>query len=158
VRYRFRLDGVVYSKHKEAFKRLLAKHGLRWKGDRETFVWASTKERLLATYQRDAAKDVTIAAELVWESRKKTEFLEDLKEWVWSVGGEGGADDSGPPATTAKALVDRELAVWDAVHKPDAERLRAEGRPEAWIQRDLKEWKRKRDERRRELMGELGGA
>lgn len=157
MRYRFRLEGPAYSRHKESLKRLLAKHGLRWRGDREAFVWAGTSERVIATYERDPQRDVTLSAELVWESRKKTEFLEDLKEWVWSVGGEGGQDETGPPTTTAKALVERELAVWDVVHKPDATRLRAEGRPDAWIQRDLREWKRRRDERRRELMAELGG-
>jgi len=157
MRYRFRVDGASYSRQKEGLKRLLSRHGLRWRGDRETFVWASTKERLLATYQRDSERDVTLSAELVWEARKKTEFLEDLKAWVWSVGGEGGLDEGGPPGTTAKALVDRELAVWDLVHKPDVERLRREGRPEAWIQRDVREWKRQRDEQRRELRAELGG-
>ena len=157
MRYRFRLDGPAYSKHKDALKRLLARHGLRWRGDREVFVWASTSERLVARYERDPQRDVTLSADLVWESRKKTAFLEDLKEWVWSAGGEGGEDQTGPPPTTAKPLVDRELAVWDAVHKPDANRLRADGRPEAWIQRDVREWKRKREERRRELMAELGG-
>ena len=157
MRYRFRVDGGTYSRHKETLKRLLVKHALRWRGDRETFVWAGTKERLLATYERDPARDVTLSAELVWEARKKTEFLEDLKAWVWSVGGEGGLDEGGPPVTTAKALVDRELAVWDVVHKPDVERLRREGRPEAWIQRDVHDWKQKREERRRELMAELGG-
>ncbi len=156
MRFRFVVDGTAYSKGKDAFKKILRRHGLAFKGTRETFVWSSRTESVTALYERDEARDVTLKAELVWQSRKKTPLLNELKEWVWSVGGHGGeAEDEGAADAKATDAVDRELAVWDAVNKPDAERLRAEGRPEAWIQKDVKAWQRKRAEKKRELTGRL---
>ncbi len=155
MRFRFVVDGTVYSKHKDAFKGILRRHGLAFRGTRETFVWSSRSESVTALYERDEEHDVTLKAELLWQSRKKTPLLNELKEWVWSVGGRGGESEDEGAAPDASEAVSRELAIWDAVHKPDAERLRAEGRPEAWIEKDMKAWKRKRAEKKRELTGRL---
>jgi hypothetical protein len=156
MRFRFVVDGAAYSEHKDAFKGILRRHGLAFRGTRETFVWSSRSESVTAVYERDEARDVTLRAELVWQSRKKTPLLNELKEWVWSVGGHGGEEEEDAAAgAKASDAVERELATWDAVHRPDAERLRADGRPEAWIERDVKAWRRKRAEKKRELLGRL---
>lgn len=154
MRFHFVLDGHAYSKGKDGFKAILRRHGLSYKGTRDTFVWSSRSESVTAVFDRDESRDVTLRATLTWQSRKKTPLLGELKEWVWSVGGKGEEEKA---AGDAKALeaVDRELAFWDAIHKPDVPRLRAEGRPEAWIDRDLRQWKRKRAERKRELLGQM---
>jgi len=151
MRFRFVLEGAAYSKHKDAFKDILKRHALAFKGSRDTFVWSNRQESVTATYERDDARDITIKAELLWQSRKKTHFLNALKEWVWSVGGHGGEEDDSAPDPGTTDSIDRELAIWDAVHRPDSERLQREGRPQAWIDKDVKDWKRKRAEKRREL-------
>ena len=151
MRFRFILDGASYSKNKDAFKVILKRHGLGFRGSRDTFVWSSRSESVTATFERDEDRDVTVRADLLWQSRKKTPLLNEIKEWVWSVGGHGGEEDDTAPDPASGEAVDRELAIWDAVHRPDAERLRREGRPEAWIDRDVKDWKRKRVEKKREL-------
>ncbi len=153
MRFRFVLDGTAYSKHKDAFKAILKRHGLAFKGTRDTFVWSSRSESVTAFYERDEARDVTLKAELVWQSRKKTPLLNELREWVWAAGGHGGEEEESVPDEKASEAIERELAFWDSIHKPDIEKLRAAGRPEAWIQKDLREWKRKRAEKRRELAG-----
>ncbi|TLZ59909.1 MAG: hypothetical protein E6K13_09080 [Methanobacteriota archaeon] len=153
MRFRFVLDGSAYSKHKNAFKETLKRHGLMFRGTRETFVWASRQESVTATFERDEAQDVTIQARLVWQSRKKTPLLNEIKEWVWSVGGHGGEEDDATPDPSASDAIDRELAIWDAIHKPDVDRLRRDGRPGAWIEKDVRDWQRKRREKRRELAG-----
>jgi hypothetical protein len=151
MRFRFVLDGAAYSKNKDAFKETLKRHGLAFKGSRDTFVWSSRQESVTATFERDEARDITVKAELVWQSRKKTPLLNELKEWAWSVGGRGGEEDDATPDAGTVDAIDRELAIWDAVHKPDVDRLRQEGRPGAWIDRDVRDWKRKRAEKRREI-------
>src|SRR2546425_13260519 len=104
MRFRFVVDGTAYSQHKDAFKDVLRRHGLSFKGSRDTFVWSSRQESVTATYERDEAKDLTIKADLVWQSRKKTVLLNALKEWVWSVGGHGGGGgDAAPGAGTTEA-------------------------------------------------------
>jgi hypothetical protein len=156
MRFRFVVDGAAYSKQKETFKDILRRHTLSFKGSRDTFVWSNRQESVTATYERDEAKDLTIKADLVWQSRKKTPLLNALKEWVWSVGGVGGEEEDAAADAGTTDAIDRELAVWDAVHRPDEERLRKEGRPEAWIVRDVRDWKRKRTEKRRELTARFG--
>ena len=155
MRFRFVVDGAAYSRHKDAFKGILRRHGLAFRGTRETFVWSSRSENVTAVYERDEARDVTLKAELVWQSRRKTPLLNELKEWVWSVGGHGGEEEASAPDAKASDAVERELAIWDAVRKPDVARLRAAGRPQAWIERDVKAWRRKRAEKKRELTGRL---
>ncbi len=154
MRFRFVVDGPKYSKSKAAFKRMLADHRLAWRGNMTEFLWVGPKERVRAEYERDEARDVTIRATLTWEGKAKTPLLNELKTWVFSLGGRAEeAKPAAEPASAAKERVERELAFWDAVHKPDAEALRAEGRPEEWIEKDLKEWKRARAAKRKELQG-----
>jgi len=50
--------------------------------------------------------------------------------------------------------VEQALRYWDIVWKPNVDLLRAQGRPNTWIEADVKRWKRQRQERRRELMGQ----
>ena len=50
--------------------------------------------------------------------------------------------------------VEQALRYWDIVWKPNVDLLRAQGLPNAWIEADVKRWKRQRQERRRELMGQ----
>ena len=49
MRFRFTLDGASYSKNKDAFKVILKRHGLGFRGSRDTFVWSSRQESVTAT-------------------------------------------------------------------------------------------------------------
>ena len=152
MRFRFVVDGPKYSKHKTAFKKILKDHRLAWKGGMDTFVWASAKERVVGEFERDPARDVTIRASLTWEGKAKTPFLNEMKTWVFSLGGKAEEQRAvKEDKSAAKERVERELTFWDRLHKPDVAALRAGGRPEEWIEKDLREWKKARDARRREL-------
>lgn len=152
MRFRFVLDGGKYSKRKRDFKKLLKENGLRWRGNMAEFVWEGKRERVVAEFERDEERDVTTQATLTWEGRAKTPFLNALKTWVFSLGGKSSEEKITREDTkAAKARVEQELAFWDAIHKPDTDALRAAGRPEDWIERDLAQWKRERNAKRKEL-------
>ena len=150
MRFRFELDGEAYSKHKDAFKRVLAKHGLRWQGSLEHPLWASRAERVSAVFDRDEAHDVLRSATLVWQGPKKSELLEELKRWAWEAGGRA-AEETGPAADEVSSEVEDALRYWDLVYKPNVDWLASQGRPRAWIEEDLKRWKHQRQTRQREL-------
>src|SRR3989304_3693605 len=103
MRFLVEIEGTAYSRHKEAFKRLLAKHGLRWKGTRDRPLWAGAAERVTAEFERDEGRDILLRAVLRWGGRLKSKLLADLKAWAWGGGG-GGAGGPGrqggrkPPA------------------------------------------------------------
>src|SRR5882672_6399153 len=118
MRFRFEMDGDVYSKNKDSFKRLLAKHGLRWRGTLDRPFWAGSSERVTAAF--------------VWESAGKTRLLEDLKAWAWEVGAKV-AEDSAPSAEDVTDEVEKALLYWDLVWKPNEDWLKAQGRPKTWI-------------------------
>lgn len=153
MRHRFVLDGPKYSKHKAQFKKILADHRLAWKGNMAEFVWASGRERVRAEFERDEASDTTVRATLIWEGKAKTPLLNELKTWAFSLGGKA-AEDRTPtkPSEGVKARVERELEFWDRVHRPDVDALRAAGRPEDWIARDLEAWKKARAAKRKDLL------
>jgi hypothetical protein len=153
MRFRFEMDGEKYSKNKDSFKRILAKHGLRWRGSLDRPFWASATERVTAFFDRDSEKDILRGAALVWESPKKSTLLEDLKSWAWEVGAKA-VEDRSPSAEDVTDEVEQALRYWDIVWKPNVDRLKAAGRPEAWIEADVKRWKQARQERRRELVGQ----
>ncbi len=153
MRFRFELDGEAYSKHKDAFKRILAKHGLRWQGSLERPLWASRAERVSAVFDRDEAHDALRGAALLWQGDKKSELLEELKHWTWEVGGRS-QEETGPAAEDVTPEVEEALQFWDLVYKPNVDWLASQGRPQAWIEEDLKRWKHQRQTRRRELMGQ----
>lgn len=153
MRFRIEMEGETYSKNKESFKRLLAKHGLRWRGTLERPFWGSATERVTAIFDRDQQQDLLRKATLVWESAKKSSLLEDLKAWAWQVGGRA-IEDRSPSAEDVTDEVEAALRYWDIIWKPDVDRLEAQGRPKAWIDADLRRWKQQRQERRRELVGQ----
>jgi len=153
MRFRFEMDGDVYSKHKDSFKRLLAKHGLRWRGSLDRPFWASATERVTGLFDRDAEKDLLKSATLTWESAGKSRLLEDLKAWAWEVGARA-VEDRSPSAEEVTDEVEQALRYWDIVWKPNEDILKAQGRPQAWIDADVKRWKQQRQERRRELIGQ----
>ncbi len=153
MRFRFELAGETYSKHKDSFKRILAKHGLRWQGSLEHPLWSGKTERVSAVFDRDEAHDVLHAATLTWQGARKSALLEDLKAWTWEVGGRA-AEESGPAADDVSEDVKEALVLWDMVYKPNVDWLASQGRPRAWIDEDVKRWKRQRQMRQRELMGQ----
>jgi len=152
MRFRFEMPGDTYSKNKDSFKRLLARHGLRWRGTLERPFWANATEQVVAVFDRDADKDVLRNASLIWESAKKSTLLEDLKAWAWQVGAKS-EEDRTPSAEEVTDEVETALRYWDIVWKPDVVSLKAQGRPDAWIEADVQRWKQRRQERRRELVG-----
>lgn len=154
MRFRFVVDGPKYSKHKAAFKRMLRDHRLSWRGTMGEFEWSSGRERVRAEYERDAVRDVTVRATLVWEGKAKTAFLNELKAWVFSLGGDTAEQTvrKGVPRD-ASERVEKDLEIWDRLHKPDVEALRAQGRPEDWIERDLRAWRTEREAKRKDLVG-----
>ncbi len=156
--YRFRLEGDAYSKNKSSFKKLLKRHNLQWKGTFGNFVWENERERVTAEFERDEEKDITLSATLVWEGRKKSELMEELKAWVWECGGSGGKEDEvRQKSSEIEKRIEDELEFWDSINKPDVEHLRATGRPKRWIENDLKEWRKNRKQKKRELLKRLRG-
>lgn len=158
MRFRFTLDGPAYEESKDGLKRIRTKRGLRWVGDFRAgiFVWKSSSERLEASYERDAS-DTLVRVSLVWQGRHKSAFLEDLKTFVWDAGGTASEDEGPAPADEkVQGYISRELDFWDRINQPNVEYLKARGRPKAWIDRDLEEWKKRREEKRRELLGRVG--
>lgn len=153
MRFRFEMAGDTYSRNKDSFKRLLARHGLRWRGTLERPFWASATEQVTAVFDRDTDRDILRGAALVWESAKKSALLEDLKAWAWQVGAKSG-EDRAPSAQEVTDEVELALRYWDIVWKPDVASLKAQGRPEAWIEADVRRWEQQRQERRRELIGQ----
>ena len=152
MRFRFDLEGDTYSRSKEAFKRLLAKHGLRWQGSLEHPLWRSSAERVTAVFDRDEAHDILRHATLVWEGQTKSALLEDLKGWTWEIGGRA-EEEARAAAEDVSEDVEQALWYWDLVNKPNVDWLRSQGRPPSWIEEDLRRWKHQRQTRQRELMG-----
>ena len=153
MRLTFALDGQAYSRHKAALKKILAKHGLKWRGRLENPWWGSAKEKLLARFDRDEARGVTTAAVLTWEGTTKSRFLNDLKAWVFEAGGREAK--ATPAKEPLPAALDRELGFWEAISKPDFEKLEAAGMPKKWIDREKLAWKRRREAKRQELRAQL---
>src|SRR5437867_3854793 len=120
MRFRFEMPGDTYSKNKESFKRILARHGLRWRGSLDRPFWASGSERVTALFDRDQEKDVLRNATLVWESAKKSTLLEDLKAWAWEVGAKA-VEDRAPSAEEVTDEVEQALRYWDIVWKPNVD-------------------------------------
>jgi hypothetical protein len=153
VKQEFSFDGSVYSDNKDSFKKILRKHGLKWKGSLGDFVWIGEKDKVVAEFERDQERDVTLSATLIWSGEKKTDFAKELESWAKEVGAEKGkASKKKVPDRNVK----KELEFWDSLNKPDEERLRAEGRPQSWIEKDIREWKRKRRQKRKELLERYG--
>jgi hypothetical protein len=153
MRFRFDLSGDAYSKEKEAFKRILAKHGLRWQGTLERPLWAGRTERVTAEFERDTTRDRLVRAVLVWAGTNKSALLEELKSWAWEVGGKVEEEKS-PGADEVTQEVETALRFWDVVYKPNEGWLEAQGRPKAWIEQDMQRWKQTRRARQRELTGQ----
>ncbi len=153
MRFRFDLGGEAYSKHKEAFKRILARHGLRWAGNLEHPLWSSKAEHVTALFDRDAEHDILRRASLVWQGQTKSPLLEELKAWAWEVGGRV-EEEKGPAADDVSDEVELALRYWDIVYKPNPDWLASQGRPREWIEQDVKHWKHQRQVRQRELMGQ----
>lgn len=153
MRFRFDLSGDAYSTHKEAFKRILAKHGLRWQGTLERPLWSGKSERVAAEFERDDARNLLVRAILVWGGTKKSALLEELKSWAWEIGGKV-EEETSPGAEEVTEEVESALRVWDIVYKPNEDWLETQGRPKAWIEQDLRRWKQTRLARQRELMGQ----
>jgi hypothetical protein len=153
MRFRFDLSGDAYSRHKEAFKRILAKHGLRWQGTLERPNWSGKDERVSAEFERDEAKNLLVRAMLLWSGTKKSALLEELKSWAWEIGGKVEEEPSPAPDEVTEE-VETALRFWDIVHKPNEDWLENQGRPKAWIEQDLRRWKQTRLARQRELMGQ----
>lgn len=145
----FELEGSTYSNNKDDFKRILRKHGLRWKGSLGNFEWIGKGDKVTAYFDRDEERRVTLKARLVWEGEGKSDFLSELADWVKSL--KGPPARRGGPAKDAKRKVQRELEFWDKLHEPPVEGMKAEGRPDSWISKDVEEWKAKRKEKEKEL-------
>ena len=145
MRFLVEIEGTAYSRHKEAFKRLLAKHGLRWKGTLDRPLWAGAAERVTAEFERDEGRDILLRAVLRWDGRLKSKLLEDLKAWAWEVGGRV-SEDPGPNLEEASDDIEQALRLWDMIYKPNEEWLRGQGRPASWIEEDVRRWKRLRQE------------
>lgn len=145
----FELEGSTYSRNKDGFKRILRKHGLRWKGSLGNFEWIGRDDKVTAYFDRDEERGVTLKSRLVWEGKRKSDFLSELADWIKTL--EGAPARRRGITKDSKQKVQRELEFWDKIHEPSVEGMKAEGRPESWISKDVEEWKAKRKEKEKEL-------
>ncbi|UCD92919.1 MAG: hypothetical protein JSV43_03105 [Methanobacteriota archaeon] len=154
MKKQFSFEGSVYSENKTSFKKILKKHGFAWKGKLGDFIWLGKNEKMIAEFERDPERDITLSATLVWSGKKKTDFLKELEEWAKDVGGEKSVAKEKTPLSDKR--IQEELKFWDKLNKPDEERLKSEGRPEDWIKKDLKKWRKRRNQKRKELIERYG--
>jgi hypothetical protein len=146
----YELEGRTYSEHKAEFKRILRKYSLKWKGSMNDFQWVGKSDRVSAHFDRDEQRDITLKARFIWEGKKKTDFLSALAEWVRNL--EGKPVKKGRKRSVeSKEKIQVELEFWDRIHQPSVESMKAEGRPESWISKDIEDWKKKRKEKEKEL-------
>jgi len=143
------MDGDSYATHKDAFKAILKRHGLLWKGTRDNVWWGSAAEKVEATYVRDEAADVTISATLCWKPLKgqgSSPCLEELRTWAAEVGiAEGGLPTAA--AEAKEAAVSKDQMIWDLVWRPQEGALEAKGRPKSWIEQDRRRFEEERAKR-----------
>lgn len=144
------MEGKVYSEHKADFKRILRKYSLKWKGSMNDFQWVGESDRVIAHFDRDEQRDITLKARLTWEGKKKTDFLSALAEWVRSLEGKHVKKGRKPPRKS-REKIQKELEFWDRIHEPPVEAMKAEGRPESWISKDIEDWEKRRKEKEKEL-------
>lgn len=150
MKIQFKLNGKDYSKNKKEFKKILKKHGLKWKGSISKPYWKNDKEKVEAEFIRDDEKDITISATLIWEGLEKTEFLSDLKEWCLKF------DCEIMEIVNNKNLeIEKKLKFWDIFHKPCLEYLQLTKRPKKWIELDIEKWKRERAKKQKELIDNI---
>lgn len=146
----YELEGKTYSEHKAEFKKILRKHSLKWKGSMSNFRWVGKSDRITAHFDRDEKRDVTLKARLIWEGEKKTDFLSALSEWIRGLKGKP-VKSKRKPSKESKEKIQRELEFWDKIHQPPVEAMKAEGRPESWISKDIEDWEKRRKEKEKEL-------
>jgi hypothetical protein len=145
LRLRLKMSGSQYGKGKDDFKGLLKKHGLFWKGTMMKPWWGSDKERVMAEFERDTERDVTISATLTWvgDGDGETQFIAELRSWADGLGLklEPLADDTEEG--------NEDIFFWDLVHRPQEKELQARGCPDRWIELEVEQWKRDRSKRMR---------
>lgn len=138
---RIKLTGRDYTKHKNEFKDIMKKHGLRWRGSFNDPWWGSGAEKVSAVYERDEVQNITISAILTWEGPTETDFIAEFKEWAKGL----NADISEDRTMTKKVLDD--ILFFEMVYKPQQEYLETTGRPRSWIERDMRIWEEERGKR-----------
>lgn len=144
------MDGATYNEHKDGFKAILKRHGIKWKGTRFNVWWGSETEKVVATYDRDEDADVTLGATLCWHGLKgqsSSDCLEELRTWAAEVGAKKGAVASKAAAKVRKDKQSKEQKVWSMVWKPQADALRSQGRPKSWIDRDVEAFEQEKEQR-----------
>ena len=158
VRVRFTINGIDYSKNKDIFKRILANHGLRWKGTLENAVWGNESEQVRGIFERDEKRCVTVSATLEWTGDGKTPFFTEFEKWILQFNPKVSTEkDASVKPEPARDIIERELAFWDLTHKPDANHLKRTGRPAEWIIKDMQCWLENRKRLECELREKRGG-
>ena len=136
---RFKLDGRVYSKNKEAFKTLLKKHGIYWKGTMQQPWWGSNSEKVTADFERDQVREITLTATLTWEGETESAFLKEFKAWSFGL----KAEEISVKVTEMRGSMD-DIMFYDMIYKPQASYLESNGRPKSWIEKDLQHFETER--------------
>jgi len=139
---RYKMDGRAYSKNKEAFKQLLKKHGIYWKGTFQDPWWGSTTDKVKAEYERDQERNITISATLTWEGDGESPFLKEFKAWCLGL----KAEETSKKVSQTKGTMD-EILLFDMVYKPQEAYLETTGRPRAWIDKDLERFEAERNKK-----------
>src|SRR5438445_7864629 len=148
---------------RDGWGRLLEKQGVVQETSREAWAPMEGEPRPTVLGERHGARHRRLRSgrgtgpsakrSTVWESAGKSRLLEDLKAWAWEAGAKA-VEDQSPSAEDVTDEVEQALRYWDIVWKPNEDWLKAQGRPRAWIEADVKRWKQQRQERRRELVGQ----
>ena len=139
---RFKMDGWAYSKNKEAFKQLLKKYGIYWKGTFQDPWWGSAIEKVTAEYERDQVREITVSATLTWEGEGETPFLKDFRTWCQGL----KADETSIKVGQGKGTSD-EVLFYDMMYKPQEAFLETTGRPKSWIDKDMERFEADRNKR-----------
>lgn len=89
----YKMLGHVYSSKKVKWKKIIEKHGLKWKGNMNRFIWEGNENKLVMYCLRiaDVTKEVVLYCEgkddwkegfeEYWKGTPQMEVLEEIPKW-----------------------------------------------------------------------------
>jgi Na+-transporting NADH:ubiquinone oxidoreductase subunit NqrF len=141
----FIVPGSNYHNKKDQFKKLLKDNKLHWVGTFEAPKWAGKDISVKATFVRE--NDITIEGQFEVEGTGQP-YIDICKYISDELEGKSETDKA---KSLKEDSIKKRLRLYDMIHKPDEQILKAGGAPKSYISHVMKSYKENRAKVEQEL-------